>query len=57
MTIGEVSEFLQIPVGTLYQWRSQMRGPAALRMGKHVRYPKTSLRLWLQELADREGGR
>ena len=39
----EVSEYLGVPIGTLANWRYQRRGPAFVRVGRHVcqRRPKT----------------
>jgi len=34
----EVSEILGVPVTTLYRWRYHRSGPAALKVGKHLRY-------------------
>ena len=43
----EVSGYLGIPVATLYQWRYQGVGPAAYRVGRHLRYDPTRVRAWL----------
>jgi excisionase family DNA binding protein len=49
--IEEVSSFLGIPVGTLYQWRHRGIGPPASKVGRHLRYDPAKVRAWL---ADRE---
>lgn len=38
MTPAEVADKLQIPVQTLYHWRSQKKGPVGIRFGRHLRY-------------------
>jgi excisionase family DNA binding protein len=44
LTPKEASEFLNVPEGTLAQWRSQMRGPAFVKLeGRLVRYRKPDL--------------
>lgn len=48
-TIDEVAAFLQVPVGTLYQWRSRRIGPPGHRAGKHVRYLPEDVKAWLRE--------
>jgi excisionase family DNA binding protein len=48
-TIRQVSEFLSVPVGTLYQWRHRSVGPPAYRVGKHLRYDPAAVRRWLLE--------
>ena len=36
-TVRDVSAFLGVPVGTLYQWRYLRVGPPAYRVGRHIR--------------------
>ncbi|MEV1244366.1 helix-turn-helix transcriptional regulator [Nonomuraea sp. NPDC050022] len=48
-TLEEVSEFLGIPVGTLYQWRARRIGPRGRRVGKYVPYLPADVRTWFQE--------
>ncbi len=48
-TIHQVSEFLTIPVGTLYQWRHRGYGPPAWRVGRSLRYDAAAVRRWLVE--------
>jgi predicted DNA-binding transcriptional regulator AlpA len=47
--IEEVSAFLQIPVGTLYQWRHRRIGPRSFKVGRHLRYEPADVRSWLAE--------
>lgn len=48
-TTRDVGEFLGVPVGTLHQWRYLGTGPAAFRVGKHLRYDPAVVRRWLVE--------
>ena len=49
----EVSHYLGVPIGTLANWRYQGRGPASLRVGRHVRYRTEDLAMWVEaQLAD-----
>jgi len=49
----EVSRYLGLPLGTLANWRYQGRGPAYLRVGRHVRYRAEDVATWVEEqLAD-----
>ncbi|TDC22084.1 DNA-binding protein [Micromonospora sp. 15K316] len=50
-TVQEVSAFLGVPVGTLYQWRYRRTGPRAARVGRHLRYDPADLRAWLDQQA------
>jgi excisionase family DNA binding protein len=48
-TITQVSQFLNVPVGTLYQWRHKGYGPPAWRIGRSLRYDAAAVRRWLVE--------
>jgi hypothetical protein len=49
-TVHDVSAFLGVPVGTLYQWRYMRIGPPAYRVGRHIRYDPAAVRTWLPTL-------
>jgi predicted DNA-binding transcriptional regulator AlpA len=46
-TIADVSDFLCVPVQTLYHWRHRGEGPPAIRLGKHLRYDPEQVREWV----------
>jgi predicted DNA-binding transcriptional regulator AlpA len=46
-TVHDVSAFLGVAVGTLYQWRYLQVGPPAYRVGRHIRYDPAAVRTWL----------
>ncbi|MEV6800504.1 helix-turn-helix domain-containing protein [Micromonospora rifamycinica] len=50
-SVNDVSAFLGIPVGTLYQWRHRRIGPRASRVGRHLRYDPADVRAWLNQKA------
>ncbi|MFI6240855.1 helix-turn-helix transcriptional regulator [Micromonospora sp. NPDC050795] len=50
-TVTDVSAFLGIPVGTLYQWRHRRTGPRASRVGRHLRYDPADVRAWFNNKA------
>ena len=52
-TIAEVSTMLGVPIDTLYGWRHRGEGPRGYRVGRHVRYRRSSVEAWLEEQADR----
>lgn len=47
MSADELSDYLRIPVATLYQWRHKGTGPPAFRVGRHLRYEPADVRAWL----------
>ncbi|HEY5224314.1 MAG TPA: helix-turn-helix domain-containing protein [Microbacteriaceae bacterium] len=52
LTIEELSEYLGVPVRTLYDWRVDGRGPKALHAGRVLRYPESRVRAWIEANLD-----
>ncbi len=50
-TVDDVSTFLGVPVGTLYQWRHRRLGPPAAKVGRHLRYDPADVRAWFSQQA------
>ncbi|MYS25174.1 DNA binding domain-containing protein, excisionase family [Streptomyces sp. DvalAA-14] len=46
-----VSEYLGVPVATLYQWRHRGVGPRAHKLGRHLRYRWSEVEAWVDEQA------
>ena len=53
LTLQEACAFLRIPEGTLRYWRHLGSGPRSFKIGRHVRYWRTDLILWLTEQTNR----
>ena len=51
----DVATYLGGPVQTLYQWRRKGIGPAAHRIGRHIRYEPSAVRSWFAAQADVAG--
>ncbi len=56
LTITEAAQLLRLPVATLRYWRHTGDGPHSFRLGRHVRYWRTDLILWLNEQTNRQQG-
>jgi excisionase family DNA binding protein len=54
LSIDELSEYLRVPVTTLYDWRANQKGPLAIRVGRALRYPESAVREWLDAEIQRE---
>jgi excisionase family DNA binding protein len=48
----DVAEYLNVPVGTVYQWRSCGGGPPGRRVGKYVRYRPEDVEAWFDGQPD-----
>ncbi len=51
-----VSEYLGVPVATIYQWRTKGIGPRAIRVGRHLRFRREDLNAWIDQQADQRVG-
>lgn len=49
-SVNELSEYLGVPVQTLYCWRSAGTGPPGRRVGKRLRYRPQDVRDWVASL-------
>jgi excisionase family DNA binding protein len=43
----ELADYLKVPVKTIYNWRSEGKGPRGLRIGRHVRFRASDIEAWL----------
>lgn len=50
-TAEEVSEYLDVPLRTLYAWRTRREGPRASKVGRHLRFRWVDVEKWLDEQA------
>jgi hypothetical protein len=53
LTLQEASRLLRVPEGTLRYWRHLGCGPRSFKVGRHVRYWRADLLLWLTEQTNR----
>lgn len=49
-SIQDVAKFLDVPVQTLYHWRTKGYGPPARRIGKYLRYRPADVEQWVSDL-------
>ncbi|MEU4832690.1 helix-turn-helix domain-containing protein [Streptosporangium sp. NPDC023615] len=47
--VQRLSDFLGLPVSTLYQWRYLGKGPKGYKVGRHVRYLPEEIYAWVRE--------
>jgi excisionase family DNA binding protein len=48
----EVARLLDVPLRTIYRWRSPHNGPRGYRVGRHVRYQVDDIERWLEDHRD-----
>ena len=47
--VGDVADYLGVPINTLYKWRLERSGPPSLRVGKHLRYVPEDVIAWVAD--------
>ncbi|MBB5153172.1 helix-turn-helix domain-containing protein [Saccharopolyspora phatthalungensis] len=50
--IEDVSKYLGVPVGTVYQWRSRGYGPVGRKIGKYIRFKPDDVESWFESQAE-----
>ena len=54
MDVAELAAYLDVPVSTVYDWRTRDKGPPAYRFGKHLKFAIADVQAWVA--AQREPG-
>jgi excisionase family DNA binding protein len=57
MSIEALAEYLDVPVTTIRDWRTDGKGPCAIRVGGRVRFAVSDVLGWLAEQRETEPGR
>ena len=57
LSIEELSQYLDVPIRTLYDWRLSGKGPCAVHVGRQLRYFVNDVQDWLREHREPEPGR
>lgn len=45
-----------VPPQTIYRWRTEGKGPRAIKVGRHLRFRRADVEAWLDSQADDERG-
>jgi excisionase family DNA binding protein len=48
LSVGELAEYLNVPLSTIYLWRVRGEGPPGFKVGKQVRYRVADVAEWLE---------
>jgi excisionase family DNA binding protein len=54
LTPPQLAEWLQLPLSTLYSWRTQGIGPPGFKVGRGIRYRRSDVERWLERQAERD---
>jgi excisionase family DNA binding protein len=56
LSLEELSEYLHVPVKTLYDWRLAGKGPRAVHVGRQLRFFVSDVHAWLTAHRESEPG-
>lgn len=56
LTIEDLAQYLQVPVQTIYAWRSRGEGPRGRKVGRYVRFYRSDVERWLDAHGDPNPG-
>lgn len=57
LSIEALAEYLDVPVTTIRDWRTDGKGPCAIRVGGRVRFAVSDVLHWLGEQREAPPGR
>ena len=57
MSIEALAEYLDVPVTTIRDWRTDGKGPCAIRVGGRVRFAVSDVQSWLADQREAQPGR
>lgn len=57
ISIEALAEYLDVPVTTIRDWRTDGKGPCAIRVGGRVRFAVSDVLTWLAEQRESQPGR
>lgn len=49
LTTEDLAEYLQVPLKTIYDWRTNGTGPTAYKFGRHLRYRACDVEAWIAD--------
>lgn len=52
LNIDELAGYLGVPVSTIYDWRTNGKGPRAYRFGKRIMFGITDIRTWMDAMRE-----
>ena len=56
LSAQQLADYLEVPIATLYAWRHRGEGPPGFRVGRHIRYRRTDVELWIRgRISERTG--
>lgn len=55
LNINALADYLGIPVSTIYDWRTNGKGPRSYHLGKRIMFGITDIRAWMDTMREPAG--
>lgn len=52
LSIKDLADEIDVPIRTIYAWRTKAYGPPGATLGKHVRFRRTDVEAWIKAQYD-----
>ncbi|MFP3712100.1 helix-turn-helix transcriptional regulator [Puerhibacterium sp. TATVAM-FAB25] len=56
LSIETLADYVGVPVVTIDRWRTEGKGPRALRVGRHLKFALSDVQEWLATIRESEPG-
>jgi excisionase family DNA binding protein len=56
LSIETLAEYVGVPVVTIYRWRTEGKGPCAVRIGRHLKFALSDVQAWLETVRETQPG-
>lgn len=56
LSIETLAEYVGVPVVTIYRWRTEGKGPCAVRIGRHLKFALSDVQAWLETVRETHPG-
>ncbi len=56
LSIEALAEYVGVPVVTIYRWRTEGKGPCAVRIGRHLKFALSDVQAWLETVRETQPG-
>jgi excisionase family DNA binding protein len=47
LSVEELSDYLGVPIRTIYDWRQTGHGPRGIRIGRHLKFAVSDVMAWI----------
>ncbi len=49
LPVEDLTDYVGVPVATIYAWRYRRQGPPGFRVGRHLRFRWSDVERWIED--------